>query len=947
MQNIDKKKLTPMMKQYFEIKERYEGYILFYRLGDFYEMFFDDAIKASKALEITLTARNCGLEEKAPLCGVPHHAANTYLTKLIDKGFKVAICEQVEDPKTAKGIVKRDVVRVITPGTVIDASMLSEDENNYVLSIYEGEHNFGLSYSDITTGELKSTIIKKEKNYSKLLDEINKISPTEIISSLQDETILSNTLLQEDFVLSTVPASYFKLANAESTIKRLLNVFSSDSLGFDNQEEMILATGAILSYIEDPQKVELSHISTIDIYSIDSFMILDKFTRRNLELVETMRSKEKRGSLLWVLDKTKTSMGTRELKRMIEQPLLNVNLINKRLNAVESMYDDLFLRDEIRTLLSDVYDLERLSTKLVYGNVNARDLLALKSSLTTLPIIRNLLRDFDTGLLCSIRDQIDPLEDICENISNSINEDPPISIKDGNIINDGYSSELDELRSAVKNGKTWIYDIEQREKDVTGIRTLKIGFNKVFGYYIEVTRANSAMVPESYIRKQTLANAERYITPELKEIEEKVLGAEDKIVALEYKLFCDIRVDLLKNVSRLLSTAKQISLLYVICSFADVSYNNNYVKPNVNDSKIINIVKGRHPVIEKISLEEKFVPNSTTLDDDTNKMYIITGPNMAGKSTYLRQVALITLMAQLGCYVPCEEALIGIVDRIFTRVGASDDLSQGQSTFMVEMSELANILHNSTSNSLIILDEIGRGTSTYDGLSIAWAVVEYLSQDKDFSPKTMFATHYHELTELEGKFEAVKNYRISVEEVGDDIVFLRKIVRGSANQSYGIQVAKLAGIPDKVLKIAYSVLKKLEEHDINNNINSILNDSSSSSVADDTSTMNTSRNSSNVVDSLKVAESSVESSNAESNNAYSELELENTVKSSMENTSLQATLDFPVETEADKKEETNQISFFEASRYDDIIEELKSLNVLEMTPMDSMTKLFELVKKVK
>lgn len=907
MQNIDKKKLTPMMKQYFEIKERYEDFILFYRLGDFYEMFFDDAIKASKALEITLTARNCGLAEKAPLCGVPYHAANTYLTRLIDKGFKVAICEQVEDPKTAKGIVKRDVVRVITPGTVIDASMLSEDENNYVLSIYEGDHNFGLSYSDITTGELKSTIIKKDDNNSRLLDEINKISPTEIISNISDDSLLDSALLQDDIVMSAVPGSYFKIDNAEATIKRLLSVFSSDSLGFDNQEEMIIATGAILSYIEETQKVELSHISTVDIYSIDSYMVLDKFTRRNLELVETMRSKEKKGSLLWVLDKTRTSMGARELKRMIEEPLLNVSAINKRLDAVEILYDDLFLRDEIRTLLSDVYDLERLSTKLVYGNVNARDLLALKSSLATLPIMINLLRDFDKGLLASIKDRIDPLGDICERISNSINEDPPISIKDGNIIKDGYNAELDELRSAVKNGKTWIYDIEQREKEATGVKTLKIGFNKVFGYYIEVTRANSDMVPESYIRKQTLANAERYITPELKEIEEKVLGAEDKIVILEYKLFCEIREELLKNVSRLLSTAKQVSLLDVLSSFADVSYNNNYVKPTVNDSKLINIEKGRHPVIEKISLEEKFVPNSTTLDNESDKMYIITGPNMAGKSTYLRQVALITLMAQLGCYVPCDSAEIGIVDRIFTRVGASDDLSQGQSTFMVEMSELANILHNSTSNSLIILDEIGRGTSTYDGLSIAWAVVEYLSQDAGFSPKTMFATHYHELTELEGKFDGVKNYRISVEEVGDDIVFLRKIVRGSANRSYGIQVAKLAGIPDKVLKIAYNVLEKLEEHDINNNINSILGESSYTSSSKEDKAINTEKS---------------------------------TIKESTEEELLNSN-------EALIKEKVNQISFFEPNQYDDIIEELKNLNVLEMTPMDSMTKLFELVKKAK
>lgn len=822
---INKNKLTPMMKQYFAIKEKNPDSILFYRLGDFYEMFFDDAIVASKALEITLTGRNCGLEEKAPLCGVPYHAASKYIEKLVSKGFKIAVCEQVEDPSTAKGIVKREVIRTISPGMIIDPNMISDSKNNYVSCLYFSSDKFGFSYADITTGIIKTTYFNAEDGFIKLIDEINKINPSEIIydSSLSSEYI---DRIPNDYLKTPLDKSYFSLDNCEANISRIFNVFTSDSIGFDNNIALISSSGALLKYIEDTQKVNLKHFTNIDIYSHSDFMILDKFTRRNLEIRETMRSGEKKGSLLWVLDKTKTSMGRRELLTLLEEPLLSVNKINSRLSSVEILVNDLFLRDELRNLLGEMYDLERLSSKLVFGNANARDLLSLKKSISVLPIIKNLLRDFKNSELSSINLNIDALEDMFSLIERSIKEEPPITIKEGGLIKSDYNEEIKELREAIDNGSKWIIDIEKREKEKTGIKTLKIGFNKVFGYYIDVTRANSSLVPTSYIRKQTLANSERYITEELKEIEVKVLGAKEKIVEIEYKIFNEIRKELLNNINRFLNSAKSIAYLDVLCSFAEVSYSSNYVKPIVNTSKNVEIISGRHPVIEKLVNSEEFIPNDTRLDNNENKIYIITGPNMAGKSTYLRQVALITLMAQIGCFVPATKAEIGIVDRIFTRVGASDDLGQGQSTFMVEMSELANILNNATKDSLIILDEIGRGTSTYDGLSIAWAVVEYISEKKENTPKTMFATHYHELTELEGKFYGVKNYRISVNEIDDEIVFLRKIVEGSANHSYGIKVAKLAGLPKEVLNKASEILEKLEKNDINKNINNILNDTS-------------------------------------------------------------------------------------------------------------------------
>ncbi len=816
-------KLTPMMKQYMEIKEEYQDYILFFRLGDFYEMFFDDAVVASKVLDITLTARGCGLEEKAPLAGIPYHAAEGYLAKLVSKGYKVAICEQVEDPKTAKGIVKRAVTRIVTPGTVTDPNMLNDSINNYVLCIFEDEDRFGLAYSDITTSEFKVTYFDNDSNLASVINEILKISPTEIIidENHKHSEELMTFFINHSFLLTTYNSIHFKYNNAEATIKRLFQVFSIESLGLSENKEAAVVSGALLSYIEETQKVTLSHYDHIDIYLHDSFMILDKFTRRNLELSETMRANEKKGSLLWVLDKTSTAMGARNLRKWIEEPLLSKTEIEKRLSTVEYFYDNISIRQDLHEYLSRIYDLERLSSKMVYGTVNARDMLALKQSIMYLPNIKELLSNSDNKNLNSIIESLDTLEDISKLLHDSINEDPPIALKDGNLIKTEYNEELAELRDILLNGKNWILKLEQEEREKTGITSLKIRFNRVFGYYIEVTKRNLHLVPEHYIRKQTLANAERYIYPELKEIETKILNAEEKISSLEYELFTKVKEQVLEHILRIKSAANILSQIDTLLSFALVSYNNDYVRPEiVNDGEIL-IDNGRHPVVEHISKEELFVPNDTVLNKEDNRFYIITGPNMAGKSTYLRQVALITLMGQIGCFVPAEKCRISIVDRIFTRVGASDDLSQGQSTFMVEMNELSNILHNATSNSLIILDEIGRGTSTYDGLSIAWSVVEFLSGENGIKAKTMFATHYHELTELEDKFPGVKNYCISVKEVGDDIIFLRKILRGGANKSYGIQVAKLAGIPEAVITRAKEILSDLEEHDINNNIISI------------------------------------------------------------------------------------------------------------------------------
>ncbi len=820
MMTIDKSKLTPMMRQYFEIKENYMDYILFYRLGDFYEMFFDDAIRASRELEITLTARNCGLEEKAPLCGVPYHAVDGYIKKLVEKGIKIAICEQTEDPALAKGLVKREVVRIITPGTITEPEMLDEGNYNYVAAVGEYEGSLALAYCDITTGLMKTT---QFGSVDKLIDELIKVEPSELIFS--ERTPLSSEVLNQLDALSVTVTPYldhaFQIHASERIISRILNVFSVESVGFVEPSAMLIASGALLAYVEETAKVPLNHFNKIDIYSHSKFMVLDKFTRRNLELVETMRTKDKKGSLLWVLDKTCTAMGARRLKAWVEEPLIDIDEIQKRLSTVEVLVDDLLLRSDLRTHLKQIYDLERLTSKLVYGSINPRDLIALKQSIFVLPEIKGCIDTLEAGEFETINSDIDALTDIYDLIDACIVEEPPYTVKDGGVIKTEYHPEIATLRDAVANGKNWILEIEQSERERTGIKTLKVGFNKVFGYYIEISKGSAKNAPETYIRKQTLANAERFITPELKQLEETVLGAEEKIVRLEQELFSELKQSIMVHVDRIQKTARAIASLDALLSFAECSYRYGFVKPKVTGKDTIQIKNGRHPVIERIFNEVPFVPNDTLLDQKAHKFYIITGPNMAGKSTYLRQVALITLIAQIGCFVPAEKAEIGVVDRIFTRVGASDDLSQGQSTFMVEMNELANILNNATSKSLIILDEIGRGTSTYDGLSIAWSVVEYLSQHSGIHAKTMFATHYHELTELEGKIDGVCNFRISVKESRDDIIFLRKIERGGANQSFGIQVAKLAGVPDPVIERAKQILAKLEINDINNNIQNL------------------------------------------------------------------------------------------------------------------------------
>lgn len=820
MIQLNTEKLTPMMKQYYEIKSNYMDYILFYRLGDFYEMFFDDAIRASRELEITLTARNCGLEEKAPLCGVPYHSVDGYIKKLVERGIKVAICEQVEDPALAKGIVKREVVRIITPGTITDPEMLEAGDNNFVAAFYQEEGHYALAYCDITTGLFKATHVK---SVDAILDEIIKIMPSELI--FDQEVALPKNILQfvTQNAINTTPflSHAFKAHASEQIIKRLFNVFSVESLGFHGNEAALCVCGALLNYVEETAKVPLKHIGKIHLYSPSGFMVLDQFTRRNLELTETMRTKEKKGSLLWVIDKTCTAMGARRLKTWLEEPLLNKELIDERLNTVGHLVDDLMLRSDLRSHLNQVYDLERLTSKLVYGSVNPRDLVMLKHSIGALPDIKALIESEEVSKLKTISGSMDLLEDIYKAIDEAIEEEPPMTVKDGGVIKSGFFAELDELREIMGNGKQWILNMEAAEREKTGIKTLKMGFNKVFGYYIEISKGSVKNAPEDYIRKQTLANAERYITPELKTLEEKVLGAEEKINRLEQELFTALKNHLSDHILRIQQTATAVAELDALLSFAEASYRYGFVKPKITSGSGLKITQGRHPVVERIFNDVPFVPNDTFMAKAEGQFYIITGPNMAGKSTYLRQVALITLMAQIGCFVPASKAEIGIVDRIFTRVGASDDLSQGQSTFMVEMNELANILNNATEKSLVILDEIGRGTSTYDGLSIAWSVVEYIAGEGGIGAKTLFATHYHELTELEGRVSGVKNYRIAVKESYDDIVFLRKIEPGGANQSYGIQVAKLAGVPEGVITRAKEILLKLEESDINNNIESL------------------------------------------------------------------------------------------------------------------------------
>lgn len=806
--------LSPMMQQYVKTKEENKDCILFYRLGDFYEMFFEDALTASRELEITLTGKDCGLEERAPMCGVPFHAVDNYINRLIEKGYKVAICEQVSDPKASKGLVKREVVRIVTPGTNLDTQSLDETKNNYLMCIVSMEDYFGCAMADVTTGDCYVTEVNKVQ---KLMDEINKYNPAEIICN--DSFFVSGADIDDmrnrlGICVNSLDTWYFDDEKCRMTLQEHFRVGTLEGLGLKDYDSGTIAAGALFQYLKETQKNDLSHMATIRPYLAERYMLIDSSSRRNLELVETLREKQKRGSLLWVLDKTKTAMGARTLRKIVEQPLIDTELIEQRLSAIEELNEKAMFRDEIREYLAPVYDLERIIGKISYKSANPRDLISFSSSLAMLPHIRLLLKDFTSPLLKNLYEEMDGLEDICEMIGQAIVEDPPLAMKEGGIIQEGYNEDVDTYRRSKSEGKQWLAELEERERIRTGIKNLKIKYNRVFGYYLEVTNSFKNLVPDNYTRKQTLANAERYITPELKELEDMILGAEDKLYALEYTLFAEVRDKIGQQVLRIQQTAKAIGTIDVMASLALVAQRNNFVRPKLNEKGIIDIKGGRHPVVEKMITNDMFIANDTYLDNNKNRISIITGPNMAGKSTYMRQAALIVLMAQIGCFVPAQKANIGIVDRIFTRVGASDDLASGQSTFMVEMTEVANILRNATPNSLLILDEIGRGTSTFDGLSIAWAVIEHINSTKLIGAKTLFATHYHELTELEGKLPGVNNYCIAVKEKGDDIVFLRKIVKGGADKSYGIQVAKLAGVPETVITRAKELVEELTNADI-------------------------------------------------------------------------------------------------------------------------------------
>lgn len=806
--------LSPMMTQYLETKKQYPDCLLFYRLGDFYELFFDDALTGSKELEITLTGKDCGLEERAPMCGIPFHAVDMYLNKLISKGYKVAIAEQVEDPKTAKGLVKREVIRVVTPGTNTNSLAIDDDKNNYIMCVYYAGDYYAVSFADITTGDFLTTYVDSEKT---LMDEINKFPVAEMIYNqafLMAPIDFSYLKEKLGILCGAVGDRYFSQNDAVDIIKKHFGIIDLSGIGLTDYEPCIPSVGALLKYLYETQKTNLSFMNKITTYSTGKYMVIDSATRRNLELTETMREKNKKGSLLWVLDKTKTAMGARRLRSFIEQPLIDEAEIVKRLDAVEELNKSLIDRDELREYLNPVYDIERLLSKISYKSANPRDLCAFKISIKMLPAIKHILKGYKCSLLTELFEELDCLEDIYELIDNSIVEEPPIQIKDGGIIKEGYSETVDELRSAKIEGKTWLSQLEEKEKELTGIKTLRVRYNSVFGYYIEVTNSFKDKVPDRYIRKQTLVNAERYITDELKTLEEKILGAEEKLFATEYNLFNEIRDKIAAHVVRIQKTASSVSMADALASLAYVAEQNRYVRPSINKKGIIEIKDGRHPVVEKVLEEGRFIPNDTYSDKGENRVSIITGPNMAGKSTYMRQLALIVLMFSIGSFVPAESADICVCDRIFTRVGASDDLASGQSTFMVEMTEVSNILRNATGNSLIILDEIGRGTSTFDGLSIAWAVVEYIADKKKCGAKTFFSTHYHELTELEGKIDGVKNYCISVKEQGDNIIFLRKIIRGGADKSYGIQVAALAGVPDVITERAKEILAELSAKDI-------------------------------------------------------------------------------------------------------------------------------------
>jgi DNA mismatch repair protein MutS len=915
--------LTPMMQQYMEIKNQYKDCILFYRLGDFYEMFFEDALTCSKELEITLTGKNCGQEERAPMCGIPYHAADGYLSKLISKGYRVAICEQVEDPKATKGIVRREVIRVVTPGTNLNPQALDESKNNYLMGIVHTVNAYGIATVDVTTGDYYVTEVDSDR---KLLDEINKFNPSEIICNSTfmvsgvDISDLKNRL---QISVSDLECWYFDDDLCVNALKEHFLVTSLAGLGLKDYTIGVIAAGAVLQYLIETQKNSLKHLTRITPYVTSKYMILDSSTRRNLELVETLREKQKRGSLLWVLDKTKTAMGARLLRGFVEQPLIDKTEINQRLDAIEELNGFVITREEIREYLNPIYDLERLIGRISYKSAGPRDLIAFKSSLSMLPPIKYLLSTANGVLLKKLHMDLDPLEDICSLIEESIVEEPPIAVKDGGIIKDGYHEEVDRLRKAKTEGKNWLAELESKEKEKTGIKNLKIKFNKVFGYYLEVTNSYQNLVPSDWIRKQTLANAERYTTSELKELEDVILGAEDKLYTLEYSLFSDIRDKIGEEVSRIQQTAKAIANIDVFTSLALVAERNNFVRPSMNETGVVDIKDGRHPVVEKMISNDMFVANDTYLNNKDNRVSIITGPNMAGKSTYMRQTALIVLMAQIGSFIPASYGNIGIVDRIFTRVGASDDLASGQSTFMVEMTEVANILRNATKNSLLILDEIGRGTSTFDGLSIAWAVVEHISNPKLLGAKTLFATHYHELTELEGKIDSVNNYCIAVKEQGDDIIFLRKIVKGGADKSYGIQVAKLAGVPENVLKRAREIVDELSENDIAEKAKGIT--AVKSNLGESTKDLRNAKNNNFELEKGEIDDSFVD----ENSKNYCDIS-EHYNKTRKKSTEL-----------------PDQLTIFDYDPTEDIIIELKELNLNSMTPMDAMNCLYQLQTKLK
>ena len=877
---------SPMMQHYLQTKEEYKDCILFYRLGDFYEMFFDDAKTVSKELELTLTGKDCGQEERAPMCGIPFHAAENYITRLVSNGHKVAICEQMEDPKKAKGIVKREVIKVVTPSTNLNSQSLDETKNNYLCGIVYLGDKIGVSFIDYTTGDY---FVTELENGSELIDEINKFVPAEIITNEYfnmsgiDISFVAEKL---GISVSTLDSWYF---DEDTCINKLMSHFkltTLDGLGLKDYSTGIIAAGAVLIYLYETQKNDLMHITSISPYTTGKYMLIDSSSRRNLELVETLREKQKRGSLLWVLDKTKTAMGARTMRSMIEQPLINKETIEGRLDVIEELNNNSIDREEIREYLNPIYDLERLMTKISCKSANPRDLIAFRNSLEMIPYIKNIIGTFKSNLFKEAFEKMDDLQDLYHLIDSAIVDDPPIAMRDGGIIKEGYSEEADRLRKAKTEGKEWLSQLEEREKENTGIKNLKIKFNKVFGYYLEVTNSFKNLVPDNWVRKQTLTNAERYTTEELKKLEDVILGAEDKLYSLEYDLFAQVRETIAAEVLRIRNTAKSIAMIDVFAALSVVAQQNGYVRPSINEKGIIDIKGGRHPVVEKMINNDMFVANDTYLDNAANRVSIITGPNMAGKSTYMRQTALIVLMAQVGSFVPALSADIGIVDRIFTRVGASDDLASGQSTFMVEMTEVANILRNATANSLLILDEIGRGTSTFDGLSIAWAVVEYISNPKVLGAKTLFATHYHELTELEGTLDGVNNYCIAVKERGDDIVFLRKIVKGGADKSYGIQVAKLAGVPETVIERAKKLVAELSDADISQKAKDIAQYSKKKEKM---------------------------------NEEYKKVD----------------------------ELEVKQISLFDTVGNDDIIEEIKNIDIGNMTPIDALNTLYRLQSKAK